>query len=39
MFGSFILIPQLAETPEASGYGFGLDATGAGPAAAARARW
>jgi EmrB/QacA subfamily drug resistance transporter len=30
MFGSFILIPQLAETPEASGYGFGLDATGAG---------
>jgi MFS family permease len=30
MFGSFILIPQLAGTPEASGYGFGLDATGAG---------
>jgi EmrB/QacA subfamily drug resistance transporter len=30
MFGSFLLIPQLAETPEASGYGFGLDATGAG---------
>jgi len=30
MFGSFILIPQLAETPEASGYGFGVDATGAG---------
>jgi hypothetical protein len=30
MFGSFILIPQLAETPEATGYGFGLDATGAG---------
>ena len=30
MFGSFILIPQLAEAPEASGYGFGLDATGAG---------
>ena len=30
MFGAFILIPQLAETPEASGYGFGLDATSAG---------
>ena len=30
MFGSFMLIPQLAETPAASGYGFGLDATGAG---------
>ena len=30
MFGSFILIPQLAETPVASGYGFGLDATSAG---------
>jgi EmrB/QacA subfamily drug resistance transporter len=30
MFGSFILIPQLAETPEITGYGFGLDATGAG---------
>jgi EmrB/QacA subfamily drug resistance transporter len=30
MFGSFILIPQLAEAPEATGYGFGLDSTGAG---------
>ena len=30
MFGSFILIPQLAETPSSTGYGFGLDATGAG---------
>src|SRR4051794_23609346 len=30
MFGSFILIPQLAEAPEATGYGFGLSATGAG---------
>jgi len=30
MFGSFILIPQLAEAPEKTGYGFGLDATGAG---------
>ncbi|HKG64932.1 MAG TPA: MFS transporter [Solirubrobacteraceae bacterium] len=30
MFGSFILIPQLAESPESTGYGFGLDATGAG---------
>src|SRR5829696_6576041 len=30
MFGSFLLIPQLAELPEATGYGFGLDATGAG---------
>jgi EmrB/QacA subfamily drug resistance transporter len=30
MFGSFILIPQLAEAPKSSGYGFGLDATGAG---------
>ena len=30
MFGSFILTPQLAEAPHATGYGFGLDATGAG---------
>ena len=30
MFGAFVLIPQLAQTPAASGYGFGLDATGAG---------
>jgi MFS family permease len=30
MFGSFILVPQLAEAPKSSGYGFGLDATGAG---------
>ena len=30
MFGSFLLIPQLAELPESTGYGFGLDATGAG---------
>jgi EmrB/QacA subfamily drug resistance transporter len=30
MFGSFLLIPQLAATPTSSGYGFGLDATGAG---------
>src|SRR4051794_19271687 len=30
MFGSFILIPQLAEAPHSTGYGFALDATGAG---------
>src|SRR5215213_7867917 len=30
MFGSFLLIPQLAELPEATGFGFGLGATGAG---------
>ena len=30
MFGSFLLIPQLAEAPEATGYGFALTATGAG---------
>jgi EmrB/QacA subfamily drug resistance transporter len=30
MFGSFLLIPQLAEAPESTGYGFGLNATGAG---------
>ncbi len=30
MFGSFILVPQLAQTPESTGYGFGMDATGAG---------
>ena len=24
MFGSFMLIPQFAQTPEASGYGFGM---------------
>ncbi len=30
MFGSFLLIPQLAEAPTSTGYGFGLGATGAG---------
>lgn len=30
MFGSFILIPQLVEAPESTGYGFGLNATQAG---------
>jgi EmrB/QacA subfamily drug resistance transporter len=30
MFGAFLLIPQLAETPKASGYGFGTSATTAG---------
>jgi EmrB/QacA subfamily drug resistance transporter len=30
MFGSFILIPTLAESPQATGYGFGVDATRAG---------
>jgi MFS family permease len=30
MFGSFLLIPQLAELPSSTGFGFGLDATGAG---------
>src|SRR4051812_25289592 len=30
MFGSFILIPTLAEAPTATGYGFGVDATRAG---------
>jgi EmrB/QacA subfamily drug resistance transporter len=30
MFGSFILIPTLAEAPESTGYGFGVDATHAG---------
>jgi EmrB/QacA subfamily drug resistance transporter len=30
MFGSFILIPQLAEAPASSGYGFGASATQAG---------
>lgn len=30
MFGAYILIPQLAESPESTGYGFGLSATGAG---------
>lgn len=30
MFGSFILIPQLAEAPTSSGYGFGASATHAG---------
>jgi MFS family permease len=29
LFGAFVLIPQLAETPKVSGYGFGLGATGA----------
>jgi EmrB/QacA subfamily drug resistance transporter len=30
MFGSYILIPQLVESPESTPYGFGLSATGAG---------
>jgi EmrB/QacA subfamily drug resistance transporter len=30
MFGAFVLIPQIAQTPKASGYGFGMNATGAG---------
>jgi MFS family permease len=30
MFGSFILIPQLAEAPASTGYGFGASATQAG---------
>ena len=30
MFGSFILVPTLAQAPTSTGYGFGLDATGAG---------
>jgi EmrB/QacA subfamily drug resistance transporter len=30
MFGSFVLIPQLAQLPEATGYGFGLNATHVG---------
>lgn len=30
MFGAFVLVLQLAETPRTFGYGFGLNATGAG---------
>jgi EmrB/QacA subfamily drug resistance transporter len=30
MFGSFVLIPQLAQLPQRTGYGFGLDATHVG---------
>ena len=30
MFASFLLIPQLAQTPERFGYGFGASVTGAG---------
>src|SRR6478609_4569977 len=30
MFASFLLIPQLAQTPESAGYGFGTSVTGAG---------
>jgi EmrB/QacA subfamily drug resistance transporter len=30
MFGSFVLIPTLAEAPTSTGYGFGADATRAG---------
>ena len=30
MFGSFILVPTLAEAPTSTGYGFGADATHAG---------
>jgi EmrB/QacA subfamily drug resistance transporter len=30
MFGSFVLIPTFVQMPEASGFGFGADTTGAG---------
>jgi EmrB/QacA subfamily drug resistance transporter len=30
MFGSFILVPQLVQAPESTGYGFGADATTTG---------
>jgi EmrB/QacA subfamily drug resistance transporter len=30
MFGSFLLVPQFAQTPPAAGYGLGLSVTGAG---------
>jgi MFS family permease len=30
MFASFLIIPQLAQTPEQTGYGFGASVTGAG---------
>ncbi|WP_246851923.1 MFS transporter [Patulibacter sp. SYSU D01012] len=30
MFGSFVVLPQLLQSPEATGYGFGLDATTSG---------
>jgi EmrB/QacA subfamily drug resistance transporter len=30
MFASFLLVPQLAQTPESAGYGFGASVTGAG---------
>lgn len=30
MFAAFVLIPQIAQTPKVAGYGFGMDATGAG---------
>ena len=36
MFGSFILIPTLAEAPTSTGYGFGADATARRPPAPAR---
>ena len=36
MFASFLLIPQFAQAPELTGYGFGASVTVAGPAAAAR---
>ena len=30
MFGSFLMVPQFAQTAESAGYGFGLSVTGAG---------
>jgi MFS family permease len=30
MFGMFVLVPQLLQMPESSGYGFGMSATSAG---------
>ena len=30
MFGSFVLIPQLVQTPPVAGYGFGASVTASG---------
>ena len=31
MFGSFLLVPQFAQAPESTGYGFGMTVTAGRP--------
>ena len=39
MFSSFLLIPQFAQAPESTGYGFGFSVTAGRPDPRARRAW